>query len=171
MSAEITPRWLTRKAAHKYCSLSIPTIDRHMRDKKFATRKVGKVRLIDRESLDSWIKNPCDAPTIPEGGFIMKAPAIKPGWFSVEGAAQYTGFSTSTIEKGVRTKQLTSRAVKVGGSRISRRIKREWLDAWIEGTVIISGDVVMSYEKPDAAGIAAQIAFHAGEIQRLSGLI
>lgn len=56
MSAEITPRWLTRKTAKQYSSLSIPTIDRRIREKVFVTKKVGRVRLIDRESLDAWIE-------------------------------------------------------------------------------------------------------------------
>lgn len=63
----------------------------------------------------------------------MNAATIQPGWFSVKGAAAYTDFSVSAIEKALRLGQLQSKAVKFDGTRISRRIKREWLDAWIEG--------------------------------------
>ena len=101
----------------------------------------------------------------------MRAPPIKPGWFAVNGAAIYTGFSVSAIESALRLGQLESRVITISGARRSRRIRREWLDAWIEGTEIIPGDATTPPEKPDAAAIAAQIAFHAAEIQRLSILI
>lgn len=53
---DITPRWLTRKGAKAYCGLSVPTLDRRMREKAFVTKKVGTTRLIDRISLDAWIE-------------------------------------------------------------------------------------------------------------------
>lgn len=56
MKQNVTPRWLTRKSATQYCGLSKTAIDIHIRNKRFATRKIGRNRLIDRESLDAWIE-------------------------------------------------------------------------------------------------------------------
>jgi hypothetical protein len=67
------------------------------------------------------------------GTFPMNAASIQPGWFSVKGAAAYTDFSVSAIESAVRLGQIETRAVRIKGNRVSRRIKREWPDAWIEG--------------------------------------
>ena len=61
----------------------------------------------------------------------MQKPAVERGWFSIQGAAYYTGFSLSSIEKALRLNLFKSRKVKIEGTH-SRRIKREWLDAWIE---------------------------------------
>lgn len=55
-----------------------------------------------------------------------------PGWFSVFGAAKYSDYSTASIESAIRLGLLKSKKVRITGNRFSRRIKREWLDAWIE---------------------------------------
>jgi len=62
----------------------------------------------------------------------MPAP-VQREWFSVKSAAAYSDFSVSAIESALRLGKLESRAVKIKGERVARRIKREWLDAWIEG--------------------------------------
>lgn len=58
---------------------------------------------------------------------------IVPAWFSVKGAAAYTGFSVSSIEAAIREDRFPSRLVKIKGVAKARRIKREDLDAWIIG--------------------------------------
>ena len=55
------------------------------------------------------------------------------GWYSIKSAADYSDFSVSAIETAIRIGALRSVAVKIRGERICRRIKREWIDAWIEG--------------------------------------
>ncbi len=64
---------------------------------------------------------------------MLSSPDNHPGWFSVKGAARYTDFSVSAIESAIRLGKIESRAVRIRGERVARRIKREWLDAWIEG--------------------------------------
>jgi hypothetical protein len=63
----------------------------------------------------------------------MKSAPVQREWFSVKSAAAYSDFSVSAIESAFRLGQLESRAVKIRGKRVARRIKREWIDAWIEG--------------------------------------
>lgn len=58
---------------------------------------------------------------------------VQPEWLSVKSAAAYSDFTTRTIETAIRLGKLKSRSVHLQGSRSSRRIKREWIDAWIEG--------------------------------------
>lgn len=58
---------------------------------------------------------------------------VQKGWFSVKTAAAYSDFSVSAIESALRLGKLESRAVMIRGERVARRIKREWIDAWIEG--------------------------------------
>ena len=57
---------------------------------------------------------------------------IEPGWFSIPGAAVYTGFSVSAIESAVRLGKIQPRPVRIKGTAKSRRLKRAELDAWIE---------------------------------------
>lgn len=56
------------------------------------------------------------------------------GWFSIQSAADYSDFSDATIEMAIKQGKLRSKKVNMTGSgkRFHRRIKREWLDAWIE---------------------------------------
>lgn len=65
----------------------------------------------------------------------MSALHIQPGWFSIPGAARYTGFSISAIRTAIDGGKLPKRvvAVKEGSSKPSIRIKREDLDTWIIG--------------------------------------
>jgi len=63
----------------------------------------------------------------------LMPPTIRTEWFSVKTAASYSDFSVSAIESALRLGKLESRAVKIRGERVARRIKREWIDAWIEG--------------------------------------
>jgi len=61
---------------------------------------------------------------------------ITPGWFSIEGAAIYTGFSVPSIRAAMENKKFPARRVPVTKSDAeskSVRIKRDHLDAWIEG--------------------------------------
>ncbi|WP_367874007.1 helix-turn-helix domain-containing protein [Luteolibacter sp. Populi] len=62
------------------------------------------------------------------------ASALHPGWFSVESAAAYTDFSYATIDNAIKAGKLKCRKVQATGTgkHLSKRIKREWLDAWIE---------------------------------------
>ena len=64
---------------------------------------------------------------------------IKPGWFSLEGAAIYTGFSVSSIRAAMEENKFPVKRVTIRGTGIknSSRIKREHLDAWIEGKSIL----------------------------------
>lgn len=55
------------------------------------------------------------------------------GWFSIKTAAKYSDFCEKTIRNAVEAGQLESRGVKILGERKTHRIKREWIDAWIEG--------------------------------------
>jgi excisionase family DNA binding protein len=63
---------------------------------------------------------------------------IVPGWFSIPGAARYTGFSEPTIRKAIDLGKLPKGKVDLEGTgkKPSVRIKREHLDAWIEGREI-----------------------------------
>ncbi|HEY8961686.1 MAG TPA: helix-turn-helix domain-containing protein [Luteolibacter sp.] len=60
---------------------------------------------------------------------------IQPGWFSIPGAAKYTGFSVTTIRTAIKLGRFPFHQVPVSGQK-SIRIKREHLDAWIEGRPI-----------------------------------
>lgn len=53
-------------------------------------------------------------------------------WFSLRDAARYTGFSVSSIRKAVALGHLPKKTVPLSGQK-SVRIRREHLDAWIEG--------------------------------------
>ena len=53
----ITPRWLKPLDAVRYSGMSIATIRRHIASKSFASSLVGRVRLIDRVSLDKFIES------------------------------------------------------------------------------------------------------------------
>lgn len=59
---------------------------------------------------------------------------IEPGWFSLRGAALYTGFSVTAIRKAMAQDKFPVRRVSItgSGSATSARIKREHLDAWLE---------------------------------------
>ena len=50
-------------------------------------------------------------------------------WYTVTGAAAYTCFSTDTIYRACERGELQH--TKVGG-RTAIRLRREWLDAWLE---------------------------------------
>ena len=58
---------------------------------------------------------------------------IEPGWFSLEGAGLYTGFSARSIKRAILDGKLPAKEVKVTGTVPQKRVKREHLDAWIEG--------------------------------------
>lgn len=60
---------------------------------------------------------------------------IAPGWFSLEGAATYTGFSITSIRAAAAAEKFPVKRVVIrgNGAKDSARIKREHLDAWIEG--------------------------------------
>lgn len=55
------------------------------------------------------------------GGFPLKAPQ------------EYSDFCEKTIRNAIDRDQLKSCRVKIKGQREGDRIKREWIDAWIEG--------------------------------------
>ena len=59
--------------------------------------------------------------------------SIQPGWFSLKGAAQYTGFSAKSISRAIKAGKLAAREVQVTGTQPQKRIRRADLDAWIEG--------------------------------------
>ena len=63
----------------------------------------------------------------------MKADSITPGWFSIAGAAAYTGLSESSIRKAIDLAHFPARRVAVAeGSNLPLvRIARADLDAWI----------------------------------------
>lgn len=63
---------------------------------------------------------------------------IEPGWFSIRGAADYTGFSVTAIRTAMASNKFPVMRVPITGSgaKDSARIKREHLDAWIEGRPI-----------------------------------
>lgn len=68
---------------------------------------------------------------------MAAADTIAPGWLSIEGAAVYTGFSVPAIRTAIELGRFPARKVPVtGGRRSPVRIKREHLDAWIEGKPI-----------------------------------
>jgi len=66
--------------------------------------------------------------------------SILPGWFSLKGAAVYTGFSVTSIRAAIEAGKFPVRRVEITGSggKDSVRIRREHLDAWIEGRPIPS---------------------------------
>jgi hypothetical protein len=66
------------------------------------------------------------------------ATKIQPGWFSIRGAAEYTGFSVTAIRTAMGAGKFPVKRVPITGSgaKDSARIKREHLDAWIEGRPI-----------------------------------
>jgi len=51
MSAEIPPRWLSRKNAVVYSGIPKTTLDIHIRNKAFKTRKVGRSHSSDFSSI------------------------------------------------------------------------------------------------------------------------
>lgn len=57
---------------------------------------------------------------------------VQPGWFSIRGAAVYTGFSESAIRNAAKEGRFPVARVSVRGAP-EPRIRREHLDAWIEG--------------------------------------
>ncbi len=59
---------------------------------------------------------------------------VQPGWFSLRGAALYTGFSVTAIRDAMKSNKFPVRRVNISGSgaMTSARIKREDLDAWLE---------------------------------------
>lgn len=65
----------------------------------------------------------------------MSVSMIEPGWFSERGAARYTGFTDKSIRTAINLGHLPHSKVSIvgTGARPSIRIKREHLDAWIEG--------------------------------------
>lgn len=63
---------------------------------------------------------------------MSAAAKIEPGWFSIEGAAVYTGFSSRSIHNAIEAGRITPRRVAVSGEKKVPRLKREDLDAWIE---------------------------------------
>lgn len=81
---------------------------------------------------------------------------VQPKYLNLRDAAKYCGLSERTLKRAIKTEKVKS---FIQGRRL---IDRQSLDAWIEGK-----DTDTS--KP--RDIPAQIAFHAGEIQRLSALI
>jgi hypothetical protein len=66
---------------------------------------------------------------------MAAANTIEPGWYSLRGAAAYTGFSDKAIRTAVSLGKLPASPVSITGTGKSPsvRIKREHLDAWIEG--------------------------------------
>ena len=87
--------------------------------------------------------------------------SIEREWFSVKSAAAYSDFTTRTIETAIRLGKLKSKSVHLQGSRSSRRIKREWIDAWIEGmpvSGIEDGQPPVVAKEPEPATLAEQIA-------------
>jgi excisionase family DNA binding protein len=66
---------------------------------------------------------------------MAAADTIKPGWFSIEGAAIYTGFSVPAIRTAISAGTLPSYrvTVKAESRKPSVRIRREDLDRWIFG--------------------------------------
>lgn len=76
------------------------------------------------------------APLASAGGVFyleaMNRAKIERGWYSPQSAAVYSDFSVGTIDKAIRLGQLRSRRVHVQGNRTSRRIKKEWIDDWID---------------------------------------
>lgn len=65
----------------------------------------------------------------------MSTRTIQPGWFSIPGACRYTGFSEPSIRAAISRGLLTAREVTISGKgdKPSVRLKREEIDAWIEG--------------------------------------
>ena len=66
---------------------------------------------------------------------MAAADTIKPGWLSLRGAALYTGFSVTAIRTAARLGKFPVHRVTIKGSGAgtAARIKREHLDAWLEG--------------------------------------
>lgn len=66
---------------------------------------------------------------------MSRSSTVEQGWFSIAGAARYTGFSVSTIRTAIKLGKLPEKKVTVSGQK-SVRLKRADLDAWIEGPPI-----------------------------------
>jgi hypothetical protein len=66
---------------------------------------------------------------------MSKARNTEQVWFSIPDAALYAGFSVSSIRKALALGLVPKKTVPLGGQK-SVRIKREHLDAWIQGTPI-----------------------------------
>ncbi len=68
----------------------------------------------------------------------MNRKSFAPGWLSIADAAYYTGYSVSGIDAAIKARKFPAYRPKItaeGGSR-SVRVRREHLDAWIEGREI-----------------------------------
>ena len=65
----------------------------------------------------------------------MSVKQIQPGWFSIPGACRYTGFSETTIRAAIKAGKFPAYRVEITGAgrKENIRIRRESLDAWIEG--------------------------------------
>lgn len=51
----VEPGWLTREGAEAWSGLSLSSIDKGIRQRKFHSRLKGRTRLIERESFNAWI--------------------------------------------------------------------------------------------------------------------
>ena len=65
----------------------------------------------------------------------MNSAAVTPGWFSIPGAAAYTGFSVMSIRTAIELKKFPANSVALtgAGKKQNIRIRREDLDQWIQG--------------------------------------
>ncbi len=65
----------------------------------------------------------------------MSVKHIQPDWFSIPDACRYTGFSETTIRAAIKAGKFTAYRVEITGAgrKENVRIRRESLDAWIEG--------------------------------------
>ena len=79
---------------------------------------------------------------------MSAAQSITPGWYSLKGAAVYTGFSDWTIRAAMGAGRLPVQRVAITGSgaKDAVRIRREHLDAWIEGREIPASDFTAAGE-------------------------
>jgi hypothetical protein len=64
----------------------------------------------------------------------MKETSIEPGWYNLSDAAQYTGLSVKEITMAVWLGRILVHKVRIASDRGGKNlIRREALDAWIEG--------------------------------------
>jgi hypothetical protein len=64
----------------------------------------------------------------------MKETSIEPGWYTLSDAARYTGLSLKDITTAIWLGRVAVRTVRIASDRSGKKlIRREALDAWIEG--------------------------------------
>jgi excisionase family DNA binding protein len=76
-------------------------------------------------------------------------------WLNVREAAEYAGVCRDTIYTACERREI--RQVRVGGRR-AIRLKREWIDAWLERHAVDAQDKRTSGHTTSSASVESEVA-------------